>query len=264
MRPPSPLLVVPLIVPRVVLLAMLLAMLLSVTAWATAGIGGTPLAAAPQGEAGSSTLLGRMDKGFLCPETMRSDAERMASLRAFFSAYAAANPEATPTDMLAYRHVLLMKHHCAKTLDQIAAAEQAVREGDVERQAWLPIGNHDGIALAMSTDHVAVTLDARFSNEKSVDAYARLEFSGPATTSATHVRYNVIVSHSLYLCQSHRYILEDNTYFLDGKRMLKDEGQIIGRLDDGKPIYAVRDVPNGSFNEEAWHWACEVARGTVS
>jgi len=240
------------------------AMLLPIAVFSGAASWSVPVPSLTAAPAKATLSLQAMDREFVCPETMQSDADRMASLHAFFTAYASEHPGNTPTQMLEYRRILLIKHHCAQTLKRIRAADKAVEDGEVEVQAWLPIGKQDGASLSMSTNHNLVTLDARFANEKSVAAYARLKFDRPGMTTATHMRYDMVISHSIYLCQSHRYILEDNTYFLNGRRVIKDEGEIVGQSKDGKPVYAVNDVPDGSVNEDAWHWACEVAQGQVS
>ena len=215
------------------------------------------------GATGAGSTPTSIDKSFVCPETMRSDMERMASLRSFFSDYAAARPDATPSDIIEYRRLLLAKHGCSKTLKHVDESNRAVEAGDVEKQAWLPITSRNGASLAMSTDHNAVVVSSQSPNEKAVDAFARLTLSQTSATDVTKVSYDEVVSHSVYLCKSRRYSLEANTYFLNGRQVLKDEGEVIGRSESGRPIYSVDPIPPGSMNEDAWHWACEVAKGAA-
>lgn len=215
------------------------------------------------GAAPPTGSLAELDRQFICPEAMRSDADRMAGLRGFFERYVAAVPNASPTDILAYRRLLLARHGCRKTLASVDAADRAVAAGDVRRQAWVTVTQRAGVELEMSTNHVGPVLDPRFPAEQAVDAYARLTLSAPAVTDATHTRYDQLVSHAVYFCRTQRYALVENDYFLEGRLAQKDPSPAVAHGPSGQPLYAIAPVPAGSVNADASRWACGTVRGGI-
>lgn len=214
--------------------------------------------------AAPATSLADLDRDFVCPETMLSDEARMAALKDFFNAYGAAEPKATPGEVIQFRQALLEKHICAKTLASIHAAHAAVENGDVQRQAWLPISVTNGIELFVSTDHLAPVLDPRFPAERAVDAYARLTFSVSQTTNVTHIDYDEVVSHSVYYCSSDRYALVENDYFRSGSKVLSDPSPVAAKGPYGLKLFAVTPIPSGSMSAAAARWACSAAKGSPS
>ena len=217
------------------------------------------------GNAAPTRSLSDIDRNFVCPEAMTSDEARSAALKRFFDDYGAVEPQATPGDLIRYRQSLLLKHGCTKTLDSIHAANTSVQTGgDVKRQAWLPIGQGDGVSLFVSTDQLLPVIDPRSPSERAVDAYARIVFSGPQTTNVTHVRYNEVVSHNVYYCDSSRYSLIENDYFLHGREVLKDASPVMGTGPYGGKLFAVEAIPLGSLNASVTRWACSAVRGTAS
>jgi hypothetical protein len=56
-----------------------------------------------------------LDRQFVCPESLPSDAARQQALRDFVAAYAKAVPTSTVPDMLLYRRALLATHGCRQT-----------------------------------------------------------------------------------------------------------------------------------------------------
>ena len=222
-----------------------------------------PVPAAPQA-ASEPPPLAAIDSGFVCPEKLGSDSERKSVLAAFVKAYAQARPDATVAEMLAYRRALLTKHGCTGTLRRLDAADVAIAAGDVRSQPWFPILDTGGIKLAVSATHVTPTLDPRSPDEKAVDTYTRIQFAVPAVTNVTHTRYDEVVSHNVYYCESRRYALIENDYFLAGTLAFKDASSIAARSSGGAALYEIDAIPPGSLNERAASRACNVAKGSVS
>lgn len=54
-----------------------------------------------------------LDRGFVCPEKLASDAARLTAVTRFMDAYARFDPAATIPERLAYRARLLARHRCA-------------------------------------------------------------------------------------------------------------------------------------------------------
>ena len=109
-----------------------------------------------------------------------------------------------------------------------------------------------------------MVLDLRFADERTVDGYARLTLAQPATTEATRVRYDEVISHAVYYCRTRRYALAENVFYLAGREVGRDMGAIVARSADGAPLFAVADLPPGSYNAEAGQWACRNARGSAT
>jgi hypothetical protein len=66
-----------------------------------------------------SAKLDRVDRGFACPEDLPSDKAREDAIRQFTNDVAAAWPDITIQQMIAFRMAVLERHHCTKALEAI-------------------------------------------------------------------------------------------------------------------------------------------------
>ena len=211
--------------------------------------------AAPDGD-----KFAGIDRQFVCPEALRSDEARLEALRSFFNNVGAAAPDQSIVDVLLYRKLLLKKHNCEKTLQSMAAAEAAVRNGDVLDQAWFPVGGNKTVTLSASSNTVKSFDDPRYPGDHAIDIYMNLQFASPQETNVTHVSYDQVITHNIYYCRANRYALVENDYFLAGKSTFKDPSKVAATL-GGIDVYQVTPIPPGSFNEMAAVWACTALNG---
>jgi hypothetical protein len=219
-------------------------------------------ASANAGDASAAGALAGVDRDFVCPEQMPSDAARMAALKAFMENVAKATPDASVLHILEFRRALLEKHHCERTLQNMQQADARVLGGAVLDQPWLPINGPPRAELYVSAGFLRLYIDPRRPTEHAVETFVRTKFPAPAETNVTHVRYDEVVSHNVYYCQSHAYALVQNDYFLGGREVLKDPSppQVIA----GKTVYEIDPVPPGSFNELASRAVCASEPGSAA
>jgi hypothetical protein len=71
--------------------------------------------------------LGRIDRAFVCPESLPTIEAKTNALKLFIQEVSEADPQVTLGDMLAFRYHMLEKHNCTITLAHI-------REGDKNEQ----------------------------------------------------------------------------------------------------------------------------------
>lgn len=196
---------------------------------------------------------------FTCPEDLPDAGARAADLSRVFRD---APPNASIFDILSSRKLQLQQHACARTLANMAAHEAAVVAGDVRDQAWFPLRGPAVARLAISSTYLKAFLDPRFPGERSVETYAQAVFPQLQTTSATHVRYDEIVSHAVYYCGASRYALIENDYFLRGAAVLKDPSA--HAVLSGVTVWPVTPIPPGSPNAELAAAACGGLRAVPS
>jgi hypothetical protein len=202
----------------------------------------------------ASPQFAEVDRAFVCPEAERGNDARMAALHRFFDAMTKAAPEESIADTLRYRKALLRKHHCARTLANLDAADAAVRAGAVWDQAWAPINSGAGADLFGSTTIVDPYDDPRASNELAVETYIKVVFPTPRQTDVTRIAYDALVSHDVYYCRSHRFALVENDYFLAGKPVLNDPSRPVRAGPATR--YEIAPITPGSLNVAAARWAC--------
>jgi len=68
--------------------------------------------------------LAEVDRNFVCPESLPTDAARQEAVKQYLLAVGAAWPNATVNDMIAFRVTLLNKHNCTKTLEALKRQNQ--------------------------------------------------------------------------------------------------------------------------------------------
>jgi len=68
--------------------------------------------------------LAEVDRNFVCPENLPTDAARQEAVKQYLLNVRDAWPVATVDDMIAFRVALLNKHNCTKTLDAIQRQNQ--------------------------------------------------------------------------------------------------------------------------------------------
>ena len=165
-------------------------------------------------------------------------------------------------DIVASRKLMLQQHGCAKTLSNMQAHEAAVVGGEVLDQAWFPIDGPGVAKLAVSSTYLKAFLDPRSPGERAVDTYARLQFAEPQETDATHVRYDELVSRTVYYCGSSRHALVRNDYFLKGARVLADPSPSVTVA--GVVVWPVEPTRPGTLNAKVAAAACGGLRATPS
>ncbi len=208
------------------------------------------------------TIPDNLDRGFICPETLPNDQARAEALRAFFTAVRSEAPHATILDAVHFRYETLQKHGCRQTLQQMqaAAAPSSDPPGEI---TWLPVpfGGAPGETLAISDIGLVPVVDPRWPAEHAVKAYVKLTFPSAQESNPIHVNYDTVISHNIYYCESGRYALIENDYFLSGKPAFQDPSPAthIGSTD----VYEITPVRPGSPNEAAVPPACR-AIGVVS
>jgi hypothetical protein len=229
---------------------------------ATAAAALTIFAVSAAGQAAPAAAADAMDKQFVCPEAMKNDAQRSTSLDAFMQAFGRAHPDATVADMLLFRREMLNKHKCTRTLQNLQAEQDAVELGEVDAQAWLPLGSTSrGITLSVSMDQLKPFVDPRFPTEKAVEDYSLVAFNQPRKTT-THVEFDRVVSHEVYYCSRNQYAVVGNQYFLADKSVLTDSGPVAEV--DGAQVYQTVNIPNGSLTQAIARWACGAAKPNLS
>lgn len=68
--------------------------------------------------------LAKIDRRFVCPESLPDDAARRGAVKTYLLQMRDAWPDASVDDMIAYRVSLLKKHQCMKTLEAIGRQNQ--------------------------------------------------------------------------------------------------------------------------------------------
>ena len=200
-----------------------------------------------------------IDKAFVCPENLPDENARMVALHDFMNAMVRAAPDKSVPDVLLYRRTLLQSHGCTQTLKSLDAAEAAVNRGDVQDQAWFPLDSGiPNIKLSVSTSYLKIYTDPRLPG-RAVETYARVDLTQPATTNATHTRYDQVVSHVVYYCQANAYALIENDYFLAGQSTLKDKSPVA--VAGSRPLYATAPIPPRSLNAIAAAATCGATKG---
>ena len=194
---------------------------------------------------------------FTCPENQPDAGARAAELSRFFRDAPAG---ASIFDILSTRKLLLQQHGCAKMLANMQAHEAAVLAGDVLDQAWFPVNGPTVAKLAISSTYLKAFLDPRSPGERAVDTYARISFTEPQETNVTHVRYDEVVSRTVYYCGSSRHALVRNDYFLKGARVLADPSPSATVV--GVVVWPVEPTRPGTLNAEAAAAACGGLRAT--
>jgi hypothetical protein len=220
-------------------------------------IAGAARAAAPRPD------FAAIEKAFVCPETLADDQARKDAIAAFMDAVAKAAPGMSIADLLLYRRELLENHGCARTLASLAAGEAAVRAGAVLDQAWWPVGDAPSVSLFVASDYLKLFVDPRFPGEHAVETFVKLQFAAPRQTDVTQVTYDLVISHNVYYCSTHRYALIENDYFLKGQPVHKDPSPVAAQL-GSIAVYALTPTPRGSLNEVASRWACGARSGQAN
>jgi len=212
--------------------------------------------------AAAQTGLAELDRSFICPETLSSDAQRNSELQSFFSAMARIEPNTTVPHALLIRRALLIGHHCAQTLQSLEAKERSILSGDVLDQAWYPLGAGRGMALFISSNYLKPTFDPRYGGEHAVDTFVKIIFNSVQITNSTHRNYDTVVSHNIYYCRSGNYALIENDYFLNGRLQLKDRStaKSLGGVD----VFDVTPIVQGSLNAVGRAAACTGVVGDYS
>ncbi len=200
-----------------------------------------------------------VDSQFVCPEALPNDQARREALRAFLKSVAAVRG-ATVMDSIYFRRVLLQKHGCQKTLQNMrnadAAVQAAVDRGDVSNVNWLPVQYQGppGVRVELAAFDLQPTRDPRDAAEPAVEVYVKLTVPSPRETNVTHTMYDTVVSHDIFYCRSARYALIENDYFLSGKRTLKDPSP--SSQVGSTAVYEIDPVGPASPNAVALQGAC--------
>ena len=188
-----------------------------------------------------------IDRTFACPEALANEQAKMNALKDFMTAAAKAAPDESIPRLMQYRRRLLEKHGCAGSGRSLEDSEARVRGGQVLDQAWIPIAKTASFQLFVSATYVKPYEDPRDPAAYAVETYVRLQLSAPSETSATHTRYDQVVSHNVYYCGKASYALIENDFFLGGQAALKDPSP--SRTVGGQAVYEVKalsaDSPNG-------------------
>ena len=218
------------------------------------------LAAAPGAQPPASAAA--LDRGFVCPEALPDDAARTAALGAFMNAASKAAPHESIARLLMLRRSLLEKHHCEVTLRNIDAAEARVRDGEVDAQAWQPLGSASGVTLSISSSYMKPYADPRDPTAYAVETFAKVELAQPAVTNATHTTYDAVVSHNVYYCETGAFALIENDYFLKGRLVLREPEpkQTMGAA----TVYRVQPISPGSLNQPIARAVCASDPGSTA
>ena len=75
--------------------------------------------ACAQAQSADKDKLSQVDRNFVCPESLPSDAARQEAVKQYLLAVGDAWPGVTVDQMIAFRVALLNKHKCTKTLEAI-------------------------------------------------------------------------------------------------------------------------------------------------
>lgn len=215
-------------------------------------------ASAPEPPASASEI----GRSFVCPEALADDAARTAALKSFMDAASKAAPHESIARLLMLRRSLLEKHHCQATLRNIDAAEARVRDGEVDAQAWQPIGSAAGVSVSISSTYLKPYADPRDPAAYAVETFAKVELAEPAVTNATHTTYDAVVSHNIYYCRAGAFALIENDYFLKGRLVLKEPEpkQIMGAA----AVYKVQPISPGSLNQPVARAVCASDPGSTA
>jgi hypothetical protein len=97
--------------------------------------------------------LAELDRTFVCPESLPSDAARKDAVKLFVEQYAAIHPETTIAQFTYYRISLLEKHHCSVTLAAMGLSDSpaAPKTTAAWKQAGR-IGVGDGAVMTIFVD----------------------------------------------------------------------------------------------------------------
>lgn len=177
----------------------------------------TPAAVAAEPDSPTSTI----DRQFVCPETLPDDQARLGALRTFMDSMSKATPDESIVDVLNYRKALLQKHGCTKTLGSLQASQDAILNGAVLQQAWIPVLNNPNISLSISTSYIEPYVDPRYPTSRAIETYVKVTFATSQQTNITHHTYDAVVSRNVYYCDNKQYALIENDYFYPARRYSK-------------------------------------------
>ena len=172
-----------------------------------------------------------------------------------------ATPDESIVDVLNYRKALLQKHGCTKTLGSLQASQDAILNGAVLQQAWIPVLNNPNISLSISTSYIEPYIDPRYPTSRAIETYVKVTFATSQQTNITHHTYDAVVSRNVYYCDNKQYALIENDYFLSGAEVFKDPS--VASVVASTKVYDVTPTPPGSLNEIAARWACQALKGDL-
>jgi len=217
----------------------------------------TPGSAAPD-----APTIAEIDRQFVCPEALPNDQARSSALKTFMDSMGKAAPDEGIVDVLRYRKILLQKHNCTITLNSLQTSRDAILNGAVLQQAWLPILSNSNVSLSVSVSYIESYIDPRYPSSRAIDAYVKTTFAANLETNVTHHLYDELVSHNVYYCDTKRYALIENDYFLSGNEVFKDPSSAADVI-ASTSVYETTPIPSGSLNEVAARWACSALRGSI-
>ena len=208
-----------------------------------------------------NSQVSTIDHLFVCPETLPSDQARTDALSNFMESMSKAAPDEGIVDVLRYRKLLLQKHACTETLRSLQASRNAILDGAVLEQAWIPVLNNPNVGLSVSTSYIESFTDPRYPSSRAIDTYVKITFTTNQQTNVTRHVYDTVVSHNVYYCGKRQYALIENDYFLSGTEIFKD--QSVASLVASTNVYDVAPTPPGSLNELAANWTCQALKGNL-
>ena len=86
-------------------------------------------ASAAQAQSAEQQMVAQIDRTFVCPEALPSDAARQDALKLFFQQAAAAKPSITLGEITQFRVAMLRKHGCNETLAKLGVSPVAKPTG---------------------------------------------------------------------------------------------------------------------------------------
>src|SRR5205823_1720802 len=114
------------------------------------------------GAVADDASLAAFGNNFVCPESLPSDEARQAALIRFFSDVGKVAPSMGIVEVAQLRTSLLRNHRCQKTLDNVAAADQAIKAGAVFNQVWISAGSNGKDEVFVSLNELNLIADPRY------------------------------------------------------------------------------------------------------